>query len=148
MRPTSSVPRRLLAAAVVFASLPGPTRKRQPSAYCYRLTYRNPNPNLPGCVLLWDVLGGRQAYQIALEREDGGRLRWHCTCADAVYRGEDAPHLCKHVRGLQALGRRSTVNEPGPSHRNDAGPAQKEHDQKKHSIDEQCPVEIAHPSRA
>jgi hypothetical protein len=110
MRPTSSVPNRLLAAAVVFASLPGPTRKRAPSAYCYRLTYRNPNPTEPGCVLLWDVDGGRQSYQIALERESAGTLRWHCTCADAVYRGEDAPHLCKHVRGLQALGRQPITN--------------------------------------
>jgi hypothetical protein len=98
MQPTSSV--------VVCASLPGPTRKRTPSAYCYRLTYRNPEPNRLGCVLLWDVHGGRQDYQIALEREPAGTLRWHCTCADAVYRGEDAPHTCKHVRGLKALGRR------------------------------------------
>jgi hypothetical protein len=106
MRSTSTIPKRLLAASVVFASLPGPTRKRVPSAYRYQLTYRNPEPNRPGCVLLWDVHGGRQPYQIALEREPAGTLRWHCTCADAVYRGEDAPHTCKHVRGLQALGRR------------------------------------------
>lgn len=90
---------------VAFTSLPGPTRKREPSPYCYRLTYRNPQPNEPGCVLMWDVYGGREEYQIALERETTGKLRWHCTCADAVYRGEDAPHTCKHVRGLQALGR-------------------------------------------
>ena len=107
MRPTSSVPKQLLATGVVFASLPGPTRKREASSYCYRLTYRNPQPREPGCVLLWDVYGGRQEYQIALERETTGKLRWHCTCADAVYRGEDAPHTCKHVRGLQALGRQS-----------------------------------------
>jgi hypothetical protein len=90
---------------VVFASLPGPSRKRTPSAYCYRLTYRTPDPAEPGCLLLWDVLGGRDVYQIALQRQQGGGLRWHCTCADAVYRGESRPHLCKHVRGLQALGR-------------------------------------------
>jgi hypothetical protein len=105
MRSTSSGSNRLLASAVVFASLPGPTRKRAPSAYCYRLTYRNPDHHAPGCVLLWEVDGGRQPYQIALEREAAGSLRWHCTCADAVYRGEDAPHVCKHVRGLQDLGR-------------------------------------------
>lgn len=90
---------------VAFTSLPGPTRKRLPSPYCYRLTYRNPEPREPGCILLWDVYGGREEYQIALERETTGKLRWHCTCPDAVYRGEDAPHTCKHVRGLQALGR-------------------------------------------
>jgi hypothetical protein len=105
MRPTATIPKRLLASTTVFASLPGPTRKRAPSAYRYQLMYRNPEPNHPGCVLLWDVHGGREAYQIALERESGGTLRWHCTCADAVYRGEDTPHTCKHVRGLQRLGR-------------------------------------------
>ena len=105
MRPTATIPKRLLASTTVFASLPGPTRMRAPSAYRYQLMYRNPEPNHPGCVLLWDVHGGREAYQIALERESGGTLRWHCTCADAVYRGEDTPHTCKHVRGLQRLGR-------------------------------------------
>jgi hypothetical protein len=90
---------------VVFASLPGPTRKRIPSPYCYRLTYRNPRPAEAGCSLLWDVMGGRDIYQVALERLPGGRLRWHCTCADAVYRGDSGPHVCKHIRGLQAMGR-------------------------------------------
>ncbi len=93
---------------MVFASLPGPTRKREPSPYCYRLSYRNPRPRQAGCLLLWYVYGGRQEYQIVLERETTGQLRWHCTCADAVYRGENAPHTCKHVRGLQSLGRRSS----------------------------------------
>lgn len=98
--------RQGLAADVVFAALPGPTRKRTPSPYCYRLTYQNPNERAAeGCVLTWDVLGGREVYQIALERQATGRLRWHCSCADAIYRGENRPHLCKHVRGLQALGR-------------------------------------------
>jgi hypothetical protein len=105
MPSTSRVSQRLLASGVVYASLPGPTRKRTPSAYCYHLTYRNPDPVQAGCTLLWDVFGGRQAYQIALEREAAGGLRWHCTCDDAVYRGEDQPHVCKHVRGLQTLGR-------------------------------------------
>lgn len=91
--------------SVLFASLPGPTRQRKPSAYRYRLTYRNPDPRAEGCVLLWEVEGGRETYQIALERASGGRLRWHCTCADAVYRGEDAPHVCKHVHGLRGHGR-------------------------------------------
>jgi hypothetical protein len=96
---------RFLAPAVLHACLPGPTRRRLPSPYCFRLTYRNPDPVGTGCALLWEVHGGREVYQIALEREPAGALRWHCTCADAVYRGEDAPHVCKHVRGLQTLGR-------------------------------------------
>ena len=95
--------------SLVVTTLPGPTRKRTPSPYCYRLTYRNPEPAVPGCTLLWDVLGGRLTYQVALERETTGDLRWHCTCADAVYRGETVEnHRCKHVRGLIDLGRRKT----------------------------------------
>jgi hypothetical protein len=96
---------RPLPADVVFASLPGPTRKRTESPYCYRLTYRNPQPGAEGCALSWDVMGGREIYQVALERLADGKVRWHCTCADAVYRGENRPHACKHVRGLQAQGR-------------------------------------------
>src|SRR4051812_38600298 len=92
--------------------LPGPTRKRTRSPYCYRLTYRNPHPGAAGCALMWEVAGGRTAYQIVLERGGRGELRWHCTCADAVYRGENAPHVCKHVRGLQALGRPPAPAEP------------------------------------
>jgi hypothetical protein len=69
------------------------------------LTYQNADSSAPGCVLSWDVLGGREVYQIALERQSSGRLRWHCSCADAIYRGENVPHVCKHVRGLQAQGR-------------------------------------------
>ena len=107
MPPTPQPSGGFLAPPVLFASLPGPTRKRTPSAYCYRLAYRNPEPAVPGCALLWEVFGGRSTYQIALEREPTGGLRWHCTCADAIYRGESGPgpHTCKHVRGLQALGR-------------------------------------------
>jgi hypothetical protein len=90
---------------IVRASLPGPSRKRSPSPYCYRLTYRNPDPADPGCMLMWEVYGGRETYQITLERQEGGALRWHCTCADFIYRAENSPHLCKHVQGLQALGR-------------------------------------------
>src|SRR5438094_473298 len=90
---------------VVFTSLPGPTRKRLPSPYCYRLTYRNPDPQAVGCALQWDVMGGRDIYQVALERLESGRFRWHCTCADSVYRGESRAQPCKHVRGLQVQGR-------------------------------------------
>jgi hypothetical protein len=90
----------------IVATLPGPTRRRLAVSYLFRLTYRNPDPATPGCALLWEVDGGRASYQIALEREEGGGLRWHCTCADAVYRGEDCSHhRCKHVRGLLRIGR-------------------------------------------
>src|SRR4051812_32667677 len=102
----SSREERSLATSVLFTSLPGPTRKRQPSPYCYRLTYRNPDPGTAGCALLWDVMGGREVYQIALERENNGELRWHCSCADATFRGENRPHVCKHVRGLLSQGRK------------------------------------------
>src|SRR4051794_20717146 len=103
-----------LAAVVHFATLPGPTRKRANSPYCYRLVYRNPEPGGEGCALLWEVSGGRLPYQIALEREPAGGLRWHCTCADHVYRHEDFPdYRCKHVRGLITLGRPAPVSAPG-----------------------------------
>lgn len=92
---------------VVITSLPGPTRKRIASPYCYRLTYQNDDPAATGCALLWDVMGGRDIYQVALERQANGQLRWHCTCADAVYRGENRREGCKHVRGLQAMGRQA-----------------------------------------
>jgi hypothetical protein len=95
----------MLTPETLITVLPGPTRKRRPSPYRYRLTYRNTDPATLGCVLAWEVLGGRQPYQIALEREDDGRCRWHCTCADAIYRGSDGPHLCKHVHALLRLGR-------------------------------------------
>lgn len=91
---------------VLYADLPGPTRKRTHSPYRFRLTYRGPDPRTEGCALLWEVDGGRMTYQIAVEREADG-LRWHCTCADAVYRGEDFPdYQCKHVRALRTAKRR------------------------------------------
>jgi hypothetical protein len=83
-----------------LAILPGPDRKRSGSLYHYRLAYRSAYPDEPGCVALWEVVGGRLAYQVALERDDAGRHHWHCTCADAVYRAEDQGRVCKHVRGL------------------------------------------------
>ena len=83
--------------------LPGPARRRDWAEYEYRITYRNPDANELGCAMVWTVSGGRLPYQVAAERLDAGRLRWHCTCADAVYRGSDNPtHTCKHVRGLMA----------------------------------------------
>ena len=99
--------RRPADAHVLYADLPGPTRKRTQSPYAFRLTYRNADPRGRGCALVWEVEGGRMIYQIALEREEGGGLRWHCTCADAVYRGEDFPdYQCKHVRALRTAKRR------------------------------------------
>lgn len=90
--------------AILLTLLPGPDRKRTASLYSYRITYRNPIPKESGCLALWEVAGGRQKYQIAVERQESGGCRWHCTCADAIYRGEeDARHVCKHVRGLQTL---------------------------------------------
>jgi hypothetical protein len=86
-------------------TLPGPTRKRAPRAYCFQLTYHNPEPDAAGCVFLWEVQGGREEYQVALERQVDGALRWHCTCADHSYRSETEGKVCKHVRGLLALGR-------------------------------------------
>ena len=86
---------------VLTLILPGPDRQRSHSLYQYRITYRNADPVEPGCVMTWDVTGGRYPYQIAVERTGGGDVRWHCSCADAVYRGEDDPnHRCKHVQGL------------------------------------------------
>ena len=63
--------------------------------------------------MTWDVSGGRLPYQIALERTESGAVRWHCGCADAVYRGERvAEHRCKHVSGLLELLPLSILNEP------------------------------------
>ncbi len=80
--------------------LPGPDRKRQPKSYLYRLIYRNPVPGGVGCVSTWEVEGGRLVYQVSLERQETGQLRWHCSCADAIYRGEDEGRPCKHVIGI------------------------------------------------
>ena len=55
-------------------------------------------------MVTWEVTGGREEYQIAAERTADGHTRWHCTCPDAVYRGEDHhAYCCKHIQGLQAL---------------------------------------------
>jgi len=89
---------------ILHASLPGPDRKRTASPYSYRLTYRNPKDSASGCVMTWEVTGGRMAYQIAMERDDTGTLRIHCTCADAIFRAEDEGGFCKHVHGLLRLG--------------------------------------------
>ena len=86
-------------------SLPGPARRRQPAQYRYRLIYVNSEPQA-GCQRQWEVLGGRQAYQIALEKDPRGNLHLHCTCADAIYRKDNEGRFCKHVLGLLELGKR------------------------------------------
>ena len=101
---TTKQPRTRLRPNVVYTLLPGPTRRRVASPYRYRLIYRSQEPAVPGCLLLWDVDGGRMNYQIALERQENGLLVYHCTCADAVYRGADRPHQCKHVKGAPRPG--------------------------------------------
>jgi hypothetical protein len=88
----------------LVARLPGPDRKRGEVDYRYDLTYRNPDPEAVGCVLTWEVRGGRLPYQIAVEREEAGRLRLHCTCADAIFRAELEGRFCKHVRGFLQTG--------------------------------------------
>src|ERR1051325_9130230 len=76
-------------ATVALATiLPGPDRRRSAKYYSFRLLYRNPDPGSVGCVQTWEVQGGRVPYQLAIEREATGGLRLHCTCADAVFRGE------------------------------------------------------------
>ncbi len=89
---------------LITMMLPGPDRKRIPSPYHFRVTYRNPNPGEPGCVTTWEVRGGRDEYQISLERTDDGSMIWHCTCPDAVYHA-DYRHACgcKHVQGLKQV---------------------------------------------
>jgi hypothetical protein len=87
--------------ALILTVLPGSDRKRSPSMYTYRVSYRNPHPEESGCLMLWNVQGGRMEYQVALERTESGKFRWHCTCADAIYRSDVNPkHTCKHVQGV------------------------------------------------
>lgn len=100
--PTDAVP------DVLFVFLPGPDRKRSAASYGYRLTYRNSDRTGAGCVMLWEVAGGRLPYQIALERDEAGSLQFHCTCADAIFRAESEGRHCKHIRGLLEIGTRGT----------------------------------------
>ncbi len=99
---------------VLFTLLPGPDRKREARPYGYRLTYRNPDAEGVGCLMLWEVSGGRLHYQIALERDEAGGLRLHCSCADAIFRCEAEGRVCKHVRGLMDLGRRDAGPDAAP----------------------------------
>jgi len=86
--------------AVIAVALPGPSRKRDAAEYRFRVTYRGEALRQPGCLMTWEVTGGRSAYQLALERTERGDTRWHCTCADFAYRGEHPRYRCKHVSGL------------------------------------------------
>ena len=68
-------------------------------------------PGEPGCVVTWEVYGGREEYQISLERTAGGELLWHCTCPTrSTAATTTTPHYCKHVRGL--IGRSFDVVHP------------------------------------
>ncbi|CAN5238784.1 hypothetical protein BH10PLA2_BH10PLA2_08510 [soil metagenome] len=91
--------------AEILVSLPGPQRRRSPTPYRYRLVYINPEKHA-GCQRQWEVLGGRQPYQIALEKDPRGNLHLHCTCADAIYRKDNEGRFCKHVLGLLEIGKR------------------------------------------
>jgi hypothetical protein len=82
--------------------LPGSDRKKTQSRYVFRLRYCNTVPWALGCVMTWEVKGGRLTYQIAVEREADGRLRCHCTCADSVFRAENQGRACKHVKAFLA----------------------------------------------
>lgn len=84
------------------ATLPGPTRQRSESVYEYRLVFCSQDLGRAGCHALWEVSGGREMYQIALEYDDRGQFIWHCTCADAIYRAAEQGRVCKHVQGLLA----------------------------------------------
>lgn len=87
---------------VLVTLVPGPDRRSTPKPYQFRIVYRSSSREI-GCVMTWLVLGGRQPYLVTLECTSTGHTRWHCTCTDAVYRGEDRPdYRCKHIRGLTA----------------------------------------------
>src|SRR5262245_3587552 len=102
-------------ATTLTTRLPGPDRKRSETIYRYRLTYRTTVPQEAGCLMTWEVDGGRMSYQVAVERQEDGRVRLHCTCADAVFRGDLANRPCKHVRGLVAFGRHLRRRDARPS---------------------------------
>ena len=86
--------------SAIAVTLPGPSRKQDPVEYRFRVTYRGDAIHEPGCLMTWEVQGGRSEYQLALERTEEGETRWHCTCADFEFRGEHPQYRCKHVGGL------------------------------------------------
>lgn len=81
-------------------NLPGPNRRRVPTVYDYVRTWHNPDRKAVGCLDVWEVHGGRDTYQIAVEQLAGGWRRWTCTCPAAVYTAEPLGRACKHVLGL------------------------------------------------
>jgi hypothetical protein len=89
------------AKAVLITTLPGSSRDKAHCLYEYRLVYRQTDAEADGCLMLWQVVGGREPYQVALERDEWRQLVWHCTCPDTIYRRDQNPrHLCKHILGL------------------------------------------------
>lgn len=104
MFPAADSPALRMSFPVLITRLPGPDRKRSEALYHYRLTYRNPLDEAVGCVMIWEVSGGRVPYQVALERDEAGSLHVHCTCADAIFRAEVEGRFCKHVHGLLQIG--------------------------------------------
>lgn len=92
---------KVKSAGVIAVTMPGPSRRRELAEYRFRVTYRGTGLRAPGCLMTWEVTGGRTPYQLALERTERGDTRWHCTCADFEFRGEtEARYACKHVSGL------------------------------------------------
>ena len=81
-------------------NLPGPSRRRHPVNYEYVRTWHNDDRKAIGCLEVWEVHGGREVYQVALEQRAGGWRQWSCTCAHAIYRAEPLGRACKHVLGL------------------------------------------------
>lgn len=84
------------------ANLPGPSRKRKPATYHYVRTYHNDDRTAIGCLDVWEVHGGREVYQVAVEQLAGGWRHWSCTCPHAIYRAEPLGRACKHIIGLNA----------------------------------------------
>ena len=71
--------------ALITVVLPGPDRKRTPAPYHFRVTYRNPDPTEPGCVMTWEVSAAARSIRSRSSGPTTGELLWHCTCPDAVY---------------------------------------------------------------
>ncbi len=104
---TLTAPRQTL-----LTLLPGVTRKRLPHVYQFRKTYTRTPACDTSCLATWDVLGGREVYQIASEQTSNGDVLWHCTCADATFRGKTRYYRCKHVSGLLALANELALPTP------------------------------------
>lgn len=77
-------------------------KKPSQSVYTFRLVFQPKQEPNEGCLGVWEVSGGHEKYQIALEHTDRGNKRWHCTCPDAIYRSEPLGRVCKHIVALSA----------------------------------------------